>query len=255
MWKCPQCQAEMDDERSICLQCGTNKGKEEGKTPPFVLPPDDQNNPENNDPNPKPEQEAENMAKKTRQSASDLILDRAKTSNGDKPLDTFEVRFSGKAFRARCIFIWIVTLVCVGLGFYLMKNGVLGEYMGTYMKFAWALFLGVPALLWAWFAGIYWYNTTMIVYRLTEHNLYNEHGFLHRVTDTLEVISIDDLRMTQTLWDRLINGGVGTIQVFSKSDKTDSVLLLRGLEDPKRILEAIEDARRRRRSLRGVMQL
>lgn len=234
MWKCPDCGIEVDDERSICLQCGANKPDEMSEE---AAEPE----PEENNENPK--------------TAHDLILDRPGAKSEEAPIDAFEVSYSGKAFRARCVLNWIITIACVAFGSYLTFSGVMGESGDSYIKYLWIVFLGIPAILWLFYACDYFYRTTTIKYRLTEHNLYYVHGFLKRTTDTLEVISIDDLQMIQTLWDRVLNGGVGSIQVSSKSDKTHPDLLMKGLEDPKRILDAIEDARRRRRSLRGVMQL
>ena len=158
--------------------------------------------------------------------------------------------YSGKAFRARSISIWFLTLLFIGFGIYLMVSGKMGDYW----MMIWGVILAVPAVLWLWFAGVYWYKTNFIRYRLAEAHLYYEHGLLRRTVDTMELIGVADLRMQQTLWDRFINGGIGTVEVFSVADKTDETLKMVGLENPQEVLEKIDNARRRLRG-RGIVQM
>ena len=126
--------------------------------------------------------------------------------------------------------------------------------MGDSWMVVWGMILAVPAALWFWLASIYWYRTNFIRYRLAEAHLYYEHGLFRRTIDTMELISIADLRMQQTLWDRLINGGVGMVEVFSVSDRTDETLKMMGLENPQEVLEKIDNARRRLRG-QGIVQM
>jgi len=158
--------------------------------------------------------------------------------------------YSGKAFRARCIFNWLLTIVFIGFGFFLMSQ----EKMSGNPKIVWGIILGILAVDWLWFACNYWYKTNFIQYRLAEAHLYYEHGLFRHTIDTMELIGIADLRMQQTLWDRFINGGVGTVEVFSVSDKTDETLKMTGLENPQDVLEKIDNARRRLRG-RGFVQM
>ncbi len=158
--------------------------------------------------------------------------------------------YSGKAFRTRCIFNWLLTFALVGLGFFLMSK----ELMGGQPKIVWGILLGIVAIDWLWFACTYWYKTNFIQYRLAEAHLYYEFGLFHRTIDTMELIGIADLRMRQSLWDRFVNGGVGMVEVFSVSDKTDETLKMYGLENPQEVLEKIDSARRRLRG-RGYVQM
>ena len=159
-------------------------------------------------------------------------------------------RYSGKAFRARCIFNWILTIALLGFGFYLMSK----DAMGQNPRIVWGIILGILAIDWIWFACNYFYKTKFILYRLSEAHLYAEQGLFSRTIDTMELIGINDLRMRQSLWDRFINGGVGTVEVFSVSDKTDQVQRMKGMENPQEVLEKIDNARRRLRG-RGIVQM
>ena len=157
--------------------------------------------------------------------------------------------YSGKAFRARCAFNWLLTIFFVALGVYLTMIQQVGAY-----KIIWGIIAVILVADWLWFFGNYWYKTSCIRYRLAEAHLYYEHGFFRRTVDTMELIGIADLRMQQTLWDRFINGGVGTVEVFSVSDKTDETLKMVGLETPQDVLEKIDAARRKLRG-RGIVQM
>ncbi len=59
------------------------------------------------------------------------------------------------------------------------------------------------------------YRVGTIKYELTTHQFYHEVGIFRRVRDVIEVIDIDDLKLERTLWDRVVNGGVGTVVIRS----------------------------------------
>lgn len=212
MWICPKCKIELDDSVQVCPKCGYIRLDSE--TPPAASPPQS-----------------------------------APADDSNKP-GQYTWKYSGKSFRAWCALNWILTLLFLGLGFYLMFT----ERMGNYPTVIWAVLLLIPVLSWLWFFSDYLYKTMFIQYRLTESHLYFEQGFLHRTIDTMELIGINDLKMRQTLFDRVLNGGVGTVVVFSVSDKTDSELPMKGLENPQQVLEAIDGARRKLRA-RGFVQM
>jgi hypothetical protein len=70
----------------------------------------------------------------------------------------------------------------------------------------------------------------------------------------IEVIDISDMKLEKTLWDKLINGGVGTV-IIESSDDSDPVLKLRGLAEPDRVFDSIDEARRKQRVERGLKQI
>ncbi|MCL2306202.1 MAG: PH domain-containing protein [Planctomycetaceae bacterium] len=207
MWKCPACQADVEDSLRQCPQCGYTQTQPTTRpaTPAVVVPPVSE--------------------------------------------DKVTWPYSGKAFRARIIFNCLLTVLFVALGVYLTMIQKWGD-----SKVVWGIVAVILAVDWFWFYGNYWYKTNCIRYRLAEAHLYFEHGFFRRTVDTMELIGIADLRMQQTLWDRFINGGVGMVEVFSVSDKTNETLKMNGLENPQEVLEKIDNARRRLRG-RGIVQM
>ncbi|MCL2348716.1 MAG: PH domain-containing protein [Planctomycetaceae bacterium] len=155
--------------------------------------------------------------------------------------------YSGKCLRGFCAFVWLVTILFVAAGIYMMVKGKMGNSVAV----IWGLLLVVPVCLWVYYFSIYFYRTRTIRYRLTPHRFYNESGLFRKTIDTLELISIEDMRMTQTLTDRLINGGTGSITILSK-DITEPTLVISGLENPRDAYESIDEMRRRERSARVI---
>lgn len=230
MWKCPACSVEVEDSVKTCPKCGYAKPETPDDAP--AAPPIDES--------PAPAASAPTA------SASAASPNEASASkDGPKVW-----KYSGKAFRFRWILCWILTIAFIALGVWLMLSGKMGERQTLY----WGLLLGVPAICWLWFICDYFYRTMFIQYRLTESHLYFEQGFMHRTIDTMELIGVNDLKMKQSLFDRVVNGGVGTVLVYSVSDKTDECLPMKGLENPQEVLETIDNARRRLRG-RGFVQM
>jgi len=155
--------------------------------------------------------------------------------------------YSGKCLRGFLAFVWLVTILFIVAGIYMTFRG----WMGNLGAWAWGGLLVVPVCLWVYYFAIYFYRTTTIRYRLTAHRFYNESGLFKKTIDTLELISIEDMRMTQTLTDRLINGGTGSITILSK-DITEPTLVISGLENPRDAYESIDEMRRRERSARVI---
>jgi len=158
-----------------------------------------------------------------------------------------EGTYSGKALRCTCLTFWFVTIVFVGIGIYLMVSGKMGDY-GSWI---WGVLLIVPVCCWVYFSAVYIYRTKTIRYRLTQHRFYNEEGLFTKKVDTLELINIEDMTLKQTLVDRLINGGTGTIVLIS-NDKTHPTLKIEGLEDSRAAFESIDEMRRRERNARVI---
>ncbi|MGL4942152.1 MAG: PH domain-containing protein [Thermoguttaceae bacterium] len=158
--------------------------------------------------------------------------------------------YSGRAMRAWMIAVSILTIALV----------VLASFGSTTTKLptavVWGIPLGLAAIAWLHYAIVYCYRTMTIRYRINDFNLYYDHGLLNRTTDTMEIINIEDMQVTQTLWDRLINGGVGTVKLFCKTDRTHSgEFKMIGLEDPRGVLEIIDRVRQERRGKRTMIQV
>jgi uncharacterized membrane protein YdbT with pleckstrin-like domain len=86
-------------------------------------------------------------------------------------------------------------------------------------------------------------------YTLTNQRLMCRRGILRQVTDRTEVIDIDDVQFTQGIVERMF--GVGTIKLLS-SDTSDPTLVLKGIDDVRRVANLIDNARREERRKRGL---
>ncbi len=85
-------------------------------------------------------------------------------------------------------------------------------------------------------------------YRLTTERLFIARGILRQTIDQIELVRVDDIRLTRSIVDRLF--GLGTIQVLS-TDFTDQSIEIVGIADAERVAELIRAQMRtaRRRSL------
>ncbi|HEX4000875.1 MAG TPA: PH domain-containing protein [Pirellulales bacterium] len=88
-----------------------------------------------------------------------------------------------------------------------------------------------------------------IRYRLTNQRFFLERGILHRVTERIEVIDIDDLQFEQNLVERMFD--VGSITLTS-TDKSVPKFWLQGIEHVQEVSDLIDQARRAERNRRGL---
>lgn len=82
-------------------------------------------------------------------------------------------------------------------------------------------------------------------YRLTNQRLFIERGILSRTLDQTELIRVDDVRMQQTLVNRIF--GIGNVTMLT-TDVSDKSVAIIGIKDPVRVTEMI---RQQMRTLRG----
>lgn len=80
-------------------------------------------------------------------------------------------------------------------------------------------------------------------YRLTTQRLFMNRGILSRVTDQLELVRVEDVRLRQGIIDRVVN--TGRVEIIS-SDQTDQDLTLESVADPAQVAEHV------RRNVRGA---
>ena len=160
-----------------------------------------------------------------------------------------EWAYSGKAMRALCFLYWGITIVAVSLTGFLMVKNLLGNFYGL----TWGTVIVLLILLWSHYFCIYFYRTWTIRYRLTEYQLDTIQGFFTKTTDTTELLNIVDLRLVITLWDRMFNGGVGKIVVFSSTDKTNPELPLIGIDNPQEMFDILNAARAEVRKKRALI--
>jgi uncharacterized membrane protein YdbT with pleckstrin-like domain len=175
--------------------------------------------------------------------------DTTKNESVSSPELNIEWSYSGKALRAQAILFGLLSLFLVGGGVY----ATVADWFGTSYLLAWYCIAGGIVLLWGYHYAVYFYRTYTIRYRLTERHLYAYQGLFTQVSDTTELIHIDDVQLVQTLFDRLVNGGVGKLVIFCAADKTDSKLTLLGIDKPREIFEQINSARTSLRAKRSIL--
>jgi len=160
-----------------------------------------------------------------------------------------EWSYSGKAMRAQAILFAILSLVVAGAGGYATVAKLLGEFS----ILIWCIIGGGLILLWGYHYAVYFYRVWTIRYRLTERHFYAYHGLFIRISDSMELVHIDDMRLAQTLFDRIFNGGVGTLVIFCAADKTNPEMHMKGIEKPQEIFEKINSLRTALRAKRSIL--
>jgi membrane protein YdbS with pleckstrin-like domain len=114
----------------------------------------------------------------------------------------------------------------------------------------WWLVLLLAALLpWIYHFILLSYRRMSVRYLLTSRRFIHESGILRRETDRIEVLDMDDIKIEQTLLERLV--GVGTVRILS-SDRSHPELSLPGIENVAAVSRTFDDARLLERRRRGV---
>lgn len=157
--------------------------------------------------------------------------------------------YSGKAMRAQALLYVLLSLVLIGVGVY----ATLANHPRLPHHVAWYIIVGCLALLWGYYYTLYFYRVYTIRYRLTERHLYCYRGLFTRTSDSMELIHINDVRLVQTLFDRIFNGGVGRLVIYCSQDKTNGELVLLGIDKPQEIFEKIDALRTTLRTKRSIL--
>lgn len=118
---------------------------------------------------------------------------------------------------------------------------------GTRLTTGWAIFVGAlfAMLVAGSVSAIIFYRVLCTKYELTTQRLFIIRGILSQVRDENELIRVDDVRLHQTLPDRLFR--LGTVEVIS-TDATDKDAKLVGIADAKAVAEHIRAQMRTLRS-------
>lgn len=104
-------------------------------------------------------------------------------------------------------------------------------------------------VLWVVLLGNFLLTRLGVSYKLTNQRFFHERGILRRVTNRIEVIDINDIKIEQGLIGRML--GVGKI-TLEASDTTDPELVLDGIDDVQDVAAKFDAARRAERLRRGV---
>lgn len=271
--KCHQCQTDVDEKSMYCPKCGErlNDVNEpaEPSSEPLISPPTQENSildgadppaeqPSSAEPEPSPSPldrlDSSGELKTVSQRLRDTAKDHHPSADDPEtmPDDPWtEGGYSSKALRDRMIGLFLLTGAFVALGIWLRQKEWMPE---GWAGIIWGALMAIPLVCWVWFGCIYVYRVWTIKYRLTTYRFFHEEGIFRRVKDVIEVIDIDDIKLERTLWDRIFNGGVGTVTI-SSTDSTHPDLELRGLEDPERVFASIDEVRRKQRTERGLKSI
>jgi len=241
--KCVACQAEIEASSVYCPKCGARIGESASQDVVENVDREAAQEPEAKETPSEPEEDEprtasdrlRDVAQKAKEQAADV----------DTPSEWTEGGYSPKALNARFLATSAISILLLLLSLWLMWSKEWSSAFTLYPS------LAVIAALWIWFACIRIYRVGTIKYQLTAHQFYHEEGIFKRIRDVVEVIDIDDLALERTLWDRMINGGVGSVTIKS-TDSSSPVLRLAGLDKPDIVFRALDEARRKERVARGL---
>lgn len=150
----------------------------------------------------------------------------------------WEGRYSWKGMAQEFGLCGLATFLAIGIGPTLIKDVQTAKYLAIFLVALWAILIVTLV-----------YRQMRTRFRLTSERLYHNQGILYRVSDRLEVIDIDDVRVEQGLIEMIFR--VGKIRLRT-SDHTDPDITLRGIAPVQEVADLIDDARRRERRLRGI---
>jgi uncharacterized membrane protein YdbT with pleckstrin-like domain len=140
----------------------------------------------------------------------------ARAVNSDEELDVFTLMPSSKAFLGE-LTLGVILLLAYGVGV--------------------VLFLDV------------WVRRRAIQYRLTNQRLFVRTGFIKRKVDELELYRVKDVKVNQSLLQRIL--GFGSITVLSSDDSTPELTLI-GILNPEEVKETIRTCYRAARRREGM---
>jgi uncharacterized membrane protein YdbT with pleckstrin-like domain len=160
-----------------------------------------------------------------------------RSGNNEPERQLWHGSYSPKAMYGQWLVAIVVTLVAIALCI-ILPNPITWMAAGV-----------IVPVLWLCLFAFLLYERLSVDYMLTTQRFVHQTGILRRVINRVEVIDIDDVTVEQGLIERMF--GVGTIKILS-SDTSDPKLLLRGIDDVKRVATMIDDCRRDERRKRGM---
>ncbi len=264
--KCNACGAEFDENSMFCPKCGErietadDLSEESVEAAPESAPPAEET-----------EEAPVSLSEAAAESSPDDSGDDARRTVSDRLRETAKLHldapddpstkpanpwteggYAAKALRGHVLLGILVTVAFAVLGGWITSKGWMPEDTGK--SVVWGLLMVVPLAYWVWLLCAFIYRTMTIKYRLATYRFYHEEGIFRRIKDVIEVIDISDIKLERTLWDKLINGGVGTV-IIESNDDTHPILKLHGLAEPNRVFESIDEIRRKQRVERGLKQI
>lgn len=140
--------------------------------------------------------------------------------------------------------VWVYAIVALAGG--LILRGTAPSLQSSWFGWLLTLCILLPTL---YVHGKVAFQHYSVGYRLTTQRLFIERGILSKVVDQTELIRVDDVRVRQSLVNRIWN--LGTVEVIARSDETDGAIEMTGIRDPHRVADQIREHTRklRRKSL------
>ena len=122
----------------------------------------------------------------------------------------------------------------------------------------WGFWLLVPVCVWIWRASKWFVAVYGIKFEIRTDvdnpkatSILVHRGILNRKTDTLHIAQIKDMQTSQSLVQKYFQGGVGTIRLFT-NDLTDGILVMKNMEEPSRVFNALDELKRKYWSIGGL---
>ena len=132
-------------------------------------------------------------------------------------------------------FVFSAIADIAGIGLAIAGIAYSGSWLSTALIFCGIALLVASSLMIVWvILGIRSQR-----YKITRKLIEREQGMLVKRIDALDLGRVKDVELKQSLVDRMLN--IGTIEVFS-SDKTDPVMFIEAIPNPRPVYEQLRDA-------------
>jgi len=200
---CPKCRKQLDDDSKFCKHCGAPAAD----SPPPATP---------------------------AQAAPSVTT--AKSERGDKGTGIYrdpkeekpvwEGRPAWRSYWGHWLFWMLASLVCIVLS----RKWAGGE--SALFKAVLLLVVGAAVAMLVRQALLLF----SLKYRLTTQRLFLVRGIVSRTTDQMELMRVDDVRLRQSLMDRVVN--TGDVEILG-ADATDPKLVLEAINEPARVAELL----------------
>ena len=208
---CPKCSAELADGAVFCHKCGERANSDQ------------------------PGEVAGVSASQAVSAAVGDRLTRANTDSSEEEEKLWSGGYSAKAMIGTWTGAVVMTIILVVIG--------IANTVGLPITFVAVL------VLWCALGLLLAYRKLRVSYELTNRRFVHRVGFLHRVTDRIEAIDMDDVTFEQGIVQRMLN--VGTIRILS-SDRSHPKLILLGIDDVESVAKLIDDTRHKERMRRSL---
>jgi membrane protein YdbS with pleckstrin-like domain len=199
---CPKCRGTIEDDSTYCKHCGARVREPEAADRPASSPK-----------SPFSLDESVDLAKKV---YHDPKYER----------QVWEGRPAWRSYYGVWA-VWVLSsAAAVGAAYKWRESG------SPVVTLVWLFVLGAAVAIWVREALFVF----SLRYRLTTQRLFIHRGILTRVTDQMELIRVNDVRLRQGVVDRLVN--TGDVEVMG-TDETHDVITLQSVSAPAEVTEAL----------------